>query len=268
MQNMKLAKIAIFSQVRGHRNLQFFWFSGKPLKIKESIPTWHQDNWNVKIHSFGGKICRTLKLAKIAIFSQVRGHRNLQFFWFSGKPLKIKESIPTWHQDNWNVKIHSFGGKICRTLKLAKLQFFRRSAVIEIFNFFDFLESLWKSRKASYLTSGQLKCKNSLIWGQNMQNTEISKIAIFSQVRGHRIFNFFDFWKAFENKESIPTWHQDNWNVKIHSFGGKICQNTEISKIAIFSQVRGHRNLQFFDFLESLWKSRKASLLDIRTTEM
>ena len=207
-------KIAIFFAGPRSSKSSIFWFSGKPLKIKESIPTWHQDNWNVKIHSFGGKICRTLKLAKIAIFSQVRGHRNLQFFWFSGKPLKIKESIP-------------------------------------------------------YLTSGQLKCKNSLIWGQNMQNTEISKNCnFFAGPRSSKSSIFLIFWKAFENQGKHPYLTSGQLKCKNSLIWGQNMQNTELAKIAIFSQVRGHRNLQFFDFLESLWKSRKASLLDIRTTEM
>ena len=36
------------------------------------------------------------------------------------------------------------------------------------------------------MTSGHLKCNNSLIWLQNLQKSDKSKNDIFLQVRGHR----------------------------------------------------------------------------------
>ena len=53
-----------------------------------------------------------------------------------------------WPLDTSNVNICSFGWEICKTVKCPKLTFFCRSAVMKIFKFFDFLESLlkwWKS---------------------------------------------------------------------------------------------------------------------------
>ena len=141
LQKCEMSKNHIFLQVRGHRKLQFFWISQKPLKWLEIIIIWHQDTSNVIIHSFGCKICKSVKMSKNHIFLQVRGHRKLQFFWISQKPLKWLEIIIIWHQDTSNVIIHSFGCKICKSVKCPKITFFSRSAVIENFNFFEFLKS-------------------------------------------------------------------------------------------------------------------------------
>ena len=67
--------------------------------MKENIPTWHQDNWNAKIYWFWGKICKIEKLAKIIIFRRSAVIENIFFFYFL-QTLKMKENIPTWHQDN------------------------------------------------------------------------------------------------------------------------------------------------------------------------
>ena len=147
------------------------------------------------------------EISKNCHFSQVRGDWKLQFFWFSWKPLKMKENIPTWHQEDCNVKIHSFWGKLMKIEELAKIVIFRKSAVIENI-FFYFLESHWKWRNISLLNIRQLKCKNSLILWQNMENWGNSKKCHFSQVHGHLKLVFFLFFffsgKSFENEGKHP----------------------------------------------------------------
>ena len=70
-----------------------------------------------------------------------------------------------------------------------KLSFFT-GAVFDIF-FLHFLESFWKRRKSSLLDIRKTeKCKNLLIWRQNMRKREISKNWQFSQVRSHRKLHF------------------------------------------------------------------------------
>ena len=73
--------------------------------MKENIPTWHQDNWNANIHLFWVKICKIEKLAKIVFFRRSMDIESLNFFDFLESLLKLKENIPTSHQDNWNVII-------------------------------------------------------------------------------------------------------------------------------------------------------------------
>ena len=98
--NVKLAKMTLFWQGCGHENLQFFWLSGKPFKLIKNTTTWPQDTWNVNIYTFGWEICKIVKLAKMTLFRQVRGHENLQFFWLSGKPYKLMINTTTWPQDS------------------------------------------------------------------------------------------------------------------------------------------------------------------------
>ena len=169
----KLAKLTIFRQGRGVRKLQFFLLSGKPSKVMKIITRWPQDNSTVKMQN--------LESRKNWPFRQVYSHRKLQYFRLSEKTPKMMKIITRWPQDNSNVKIHSFGWEICKIGKVAKNAFFDRSAVIENFNFFDFLESLWKWWKSSSVDYRTTKMKTKiLIWRRNMQNWEISKIDNFS----------------------------------------------------------------------------------------
>ena len=187
-------------------------------KCKNSL-IWRQNTQKreiSKIHSFESKICKSVKLAKIVIFSQVRSHRKLQFiflfiFW------KVFEH--EWkHQYLTNVKIHSFGGKIRKNVKLAKFVVFAgpwssKTSIVFFFFFFFFFffcggwgvwggEAFENEGKYQYLTSGQMKCKGSLIWMQNMQKCKLSKNYHFLQVRSHRKLPFYIFWKTFENEET------------------------------------------------------------------
>ena len=136
--NVKLAKMTLFWQVLGHENLQFFWLSGKPFKLMKNTTTWPQDTWNVNLYPFGWEICKNVKLAKMTLSRQVRGHENLQFFRFSGKPFKLMKNTTTWPQVTWNVNLYPFGWEILKNVKLAKI--FDRSAVMKIFN----ISTLWK----------------------------------------------------------------------------------------------------------------------------
>ena len=225
MQNWEIIKNCHFLQVHCHRKHRFFWFSGKPLKMKENIPMWHQDNWNVKIHSVEGKICKTEKLTKILIFSMSSVIENI-IFLLSGKPLKRKENIPTWQL---KCKIHSFFAGPCSSKKSILLIFWK---------------AFENKGKHPYLTSGKLKCKNSLILGQNMQNWEISKNCHFSQVRDHRKLQFFFYFlEAFENQGKHPYLTSGQLKFKNTLILGQNMQNWEISKNCHFSQLRCHRTL-------------------------
>ena len=155
MQKCEMPKNDNFSQVRGHENLQFFRLSGKPLKMMEITPSWPQNTWNVNILTIWMRNMQKCEMPKNDNFSQVRGHENIQFFRLSGKPLKMMEIIPSWPQDTWNVNIWPFGWEICKNVKCPKMTIFRRSAVMKIFNFLDFLESLlkwWKSPPVDHRT--------------------------------------------------------------------------------------------------------------------
>ena len=116
------------------------------------------------------------EMPKTDIFLQVRGHENLQIFRLSGKSFKMMKITTRWTPDTWNVNICSFGWEICKTVKCPKLTFFCRSAVMKIFKFFDFLESLlkwWKSPSDEHWTLEMwifacLGEKYSKLW--NVQN--------------------------------------------------------------------------------------------------
>ena len=83
----------------------------------------------------------------------------------------------------------------------------------KIFNvfgvFFLFLLLFWKDfeneGKHQYLKSDQLKCKNSLLWRQNIHKCEISKHCHFAEIRGHRKLFFSFFGKPLEMKQNINT---------------------------------------------------------------
>ena len=57
------------------------------------------------------------------------------------------------------------------------------------------------------MTTGHLKCEYLLIWLRNMQNCEMPKIDIFSQVRGHENLQFFRLSeKAFKMMKITTSW--------------------------------------------------------------
>ena len=138
------------------------------------------------------------EMPKIDISSQVRGHENLQFFRLSGKAFKIMKITTSWPQDTWNVNICSFGWEICENVKCPKMTIFRRSAVMKIFNFFDFLESLlkwWKSPPDDHRTLemwifAHLDEKYAKLW--NAQNWHF-----FAGPRSWKSSIFSTFWKGF-----------------------------------------------------------------------
>ena len=138
------------------------------------------------------------EMPKIDIFLQVRGHENLQIFRLSGKSFKMMKITTRWPLDTWNVNICSFGWEICKTVKCPKLTFFCRSAVMKIFKFFDFLESLlkwWKSPPDDHWTLemwifAHLGEKYAKLW--NAQNWHF-----FAGPRSWKSSNFSTFWKVF-----------------------------------------------------------------------
>ena len=139
--NVKCPKMTICRR-SAVMKIQIFRLSGKPLKMMKTTTSWPQDPWNVHICWFGWEICKNVKCPKMTFFSQVRGHENLQIFRLSGKPFKMMKITTSWPQDPWNVHICWFGWEICKNVKCPKMTICRRSAVMKIFKFFDFLESL------------------------------------------------------------------------------------------------------------------------------
>ena len=127
----------------------------------------------------------------------ITDEHTLQFFRLSGKPLKMMEITPSWPQDTWNVNIWPFGWEICKNVKCPKMTIFRRSAVMKIFNFFDFLESLlkwWKSPPVDHRTLEMyifvhLDEKYAKMW--NAQ-----KWQFFAGPRSWKSSIFSTFWKA------------------------------------------------------------------------
>ena len=209
------------------------------------------------------------EMHKIDIFSQVRGHEKLQFFRLSEKAFKMMKITTSWPQDTWNVNICSFGWEICKTVKCPKMTIFCRSAVMKIFKFFDFLESLlkwWKSPPDDYWTLemwifAHLVEKYAKLW--NAQNWH------FSQVRGHEKLQFFRLSeKAFKLMKITTSWPQDTWNVNICSFGWEICKTVKCPKMTIFRRSAVMKIFKFFDFLESLLKWWKSPPDDHWTLEM
>ena len=138
------------------------------------------------------------EMPKIDIFSQVHGHEKLQFFRLSEKAFKVMKITTSLPQDTWNVNICSFGWEICKTVKCQKMTIFRRSAVMKIFKFFDFLESLlkwWKSPPDDHWTLemwifAHLVEKYAKLW--NAQNWHF-----FAGPRSWKTSIFSTFWKGF-----------------------------------------------------------------------
>ena len=181
-----------FLQVRGHENLQIFRLSGKSFKMMKITTRWPLDTWNVNICSFGWEICKTVKCPKLTFFSQVRGHEKLQFFRLSEKAFKMMKITTSWPQDTWNVNICSFGWEICKTVKCPKMTIFRRSAVMKIFKFFDFLESLlkwWKSPPDDHWT---LEMWIFAHW-EICKTVKCPKLTFFRRFSFMKNFNSFDF---------------------------------------------------------------------------
>ena len=139
------------------------------------------------------------EMPKIDISSQVRGHENLQFFRLSGKAFKMMKITTSWPLDTWNVKIFAhLGEKYAKMWNAQKMTIFRRSAVMKIFNFFDFLENLlkwWKSPPDDHRTLemwifAHLDEKYAKLW--NAQNWHF-----FAGPRSWKTSIFSTFWKGF-----------------------------------------------------------------------
>ena len=148
MQKCEISKNYTFS--KGPRS----WKSSIFFDFLESLLNWwenhHMTTGHLKFefYQFGWEICKNVKLAKMTLFRQVRGHENLQFFRLSEKPFKLMKNTTTWPQDTWNVNIYPFGWEICKNVKLAKMTLFRQVCGHENVQFFRLLESLlnwWKT---------------------------------------------------------------------------------------------------------------------------
>ena len=208
------------------------------------------------------------EMPKIEIFSQVRGHEKLQFFRLSEKAFKMMKITTSWPQDTWNVNICSFGREICKTVKCPKMTIFRRSAVMKIFKFFDFLESLlkwWKSPPDDHWT---LEMWIFAHW-EMCKTVKCPKLTFFRRFSFMKNFNSFDFLQnTFKMMKITTSWPQDTWNVNICSFGWEICKTVKCPKMTIFRRSAVMKIFKFFDFLESLLKWWKSPPDDHWTLEM
>ena len=175
------------------------------------------------------------EMSKTHIFLQVHSHWKLQFFFFLNfqKPLKWQEIFIIRHQDTWNVTIHSFGCKICKSVKCPKADIFLQVRSHRKHHFF-------------FLTSGHLKCNNTLIWLQNLQTCEKSKNIIFLRVRSHRKLHFFIFSKPLKMAGNHHNTTSGHLNFNNSLIWLQNLQTYEKSKKSHFSAVHGHRKLQFF----------------------
>ena len=269
MQNCKMPKIDISSQVLVHEKLQFFRLSEKDFKMMKITSRWPLKTWNVNICSFGWEICKTVKCPKLTFFRGSTVMKNFNFFDFLKRLLKWWKIATRWPLDTWNVNICSFGWEICKTVKCPKLTFFRRFSFMKNFNSFDFLKRLlkwWKSPPDHHWTLemwifAHLVEKYAKQW--------IPKIDIFSQVRGHEKLQSFRLSeKPFKMMKITTSWPQDTWNVNICSFGWEICKTVKCPKMTIFRRSAVMKIFKFFDFLESLLKWWNSPPDDHWTLEM
>ena len=108
------------------------------------------------------------------------------------------------------------------------------------------------------MTTGHLKCEYLLIWLRNMQNFEMPKIDIFSQVHGHEKLQFFRLSeKAFKMMKITTSWPQGHLKCEYLLIWVRNMQNCEMPKNDNFSQVRGHENLQIFRLSGKSFKMMK-----------
>ena len=294
------------SQVRGHRNLQssiflIFWKAFKTqgkhhyltsgqLKCKNSL-IWRQNRLKTEISKncnfFAGP--RSSRSSIFLIFWKAFKTQGTHHYLTSGQ-LKCKNSL-IWRQNRLKTEISKncnfFAGprsskssiflifwKAFRTqgkhhyltsgqLKCKNSLIWRqnrlKTEISKNCNFFAGPRSskssifliFWKAFKTQgkhhYLTSGQLKCKNSLIWRQNRLKTEISKNCnFFAGPRSSKSSIFLIFWKAFKTQGKHHYLTSGQLKCKNSLIWRQNRLKTEISKNCNFSQVRGHRNLQFF----------------------
>ena len=78
-----------------------------------------------------------------------------------------------------------------QNIEIHKNDIFCMSAVMKIFNFFDFLQSLLKSCKSPLVNHRTLECKYLLICMRNNQKSKMPKTDNFSQVLGLDNLLFF-----------------------------------------------------------------------------
>ena len=241
-----------------------FWKAFKMMKI---TTRWPQDIWNVKICSFGWEICKTVERPDWHFFRRFWVIKNFSFFDFLKRLLKRWKSPPVDHRTLVMLIYAHLGEKYEKMCP--KMTIFCRSAVMKIFVLFYFLEILLKWWKSSPDDHKTLKCEYLLIWMRNMQNCEMPKIDIFSQVHSHKNFQLFGLYeKAFKMMKITASWPQDTWNKNMCSFGWEICENVKCLKMTIFRRSAIMKNFKFFEFLKRLLKLWKSLSDDHRTLEM
>ena len=116
-----------------------------------------------------GQNMQNLEISKNCHFSQVRGHRNLHFFLF-WKVFETDGKLLYLTSGQLNCKNSLILGQNMQSLEISKKCHFSQVRGHRNLHFFLFWKVFETDGKLLYLRSGQLKCKTSLICGENMQN--------------------------------------------------------------------------------------------------
>ena len=195
---VKCPKLTFFRRSAVMKNFNFFDFLKRLLKWWKSPPVDHRTLEMWIFAHLGEKYAKLWNAQKWQFFAGPRSWKIFKFFRLSGKSFKMMKITTRWTLDTWNVNICSFGWEICKTVKCPKLTFFRRSAVMKNFNFFDFLKRLlkwWKSPPVDHRTLemwifAHFGEKYAKLW--NAQ-----KWQFFAGPRAWKSSNFSTFWKVF-----------------------------------------------------------------------
>ena len=197
MQKCEMPKNDNFSQSRGHEKIKFYRLYEKPFKMLKKTTSWPQDTWNVNVCSYGWEICKICEMPKNDIFSQVCELEYYNFFDF------LKTLLKWWKLpavDHWTVEMYTFAHldeKYAKYVKCPKMTFFRRSANMKYFNFFDYLKKPFKIMKITI--SWPLDSWNvhicSFGW-ELCKNVKSPKMANFRRAVVVKNFNFFGLLKS------------------------------------------------------------------------
>ena len=162
------------------------------------------------------------------------------------------------------------GEKYAKMWNAQKWHFSRRSAVMKIIKFFDFLESLlkwWKSPPVDHRTLEM--CIFADLGGKYAKMWNAQKWQFFAGPRSWKCSNFSTFWKAFKNDENHHQLTTGPLKCAYLLIWVRKMQKCEMLKNDIFlAGPRSWKSSNFFDFLESLLKWWKSPPVDHRTLEM
>ena len=139
------------------------------------------------------------------------------------------------------------GEKYAKMWNAQKWHFSRRSAVMKIIKFFDFLESLlkwWKSPPVDHRTLEM--CIFADLGEKYVKMWNAQKWQFVAGQRSWKSSNFSIFWKAFKNDENHHQLTTGPFQCAYLLIWVRNMQKCEMPKNDNLSQVRGHENLQIF----------------------